>query len=530
MDTVFAAYEKYGPNDMVTIGEFIYNDNYQPATSTCQVFIHDPSGSTVVSGTPMTTSTNGWQYFNFSSTTVQGLWPANITCGSVLNGDLVKLDKSFIIGFVSVSTTSIASSVWSNAARTLTSAVSIADDIWNASSRTLSNFGSIVTDIWSNPTRTLSSFGTLLADIWSDIASPNRRLTSGSLTDGGMLASQAFVSSSIGSATSSIISEVIANRSLISALNNISAADVWAYSGRTLTDYATSSISASVWTVPTSTFSQFGTIGNLIATNLDAQISSRGTSTLSAADVWNAATRSLTDYSTTSIALGVWANSARTLTSYGNDITAADVWNALTSTLNTAGSIGKQLSENTTVSSSLLLSKLTQNQSLISGLNNISAADVWSYASRTVSSSVEFSTSSLASIWSVATSTLSSFGSIGKLVVDNLDAQVSTRGTSNLTAADVWVSANRTLSDYATSSITAAIWSNASRTLTSYGNDITAADVWNALSSGLNTAGSIGKQLAENTTVSTSRLLDELLVNRALINALNNISAADVWA
>ncbi len=654
-------YPKYGPNETVIVGEFIYNDDFEPATSSCSIIIQNTAGVVVVPTTTLTTSTNGWQSYTFGATSTQGTWPTTIVCGSVAGGDLAKLDKTFIIGNTAISTSSIASSVWSSAVRTLTSGVSIADDIWAASSRTLTSFGSIVSDIWNNPTRTLTSFGTLLADIWSDVASPNRRLTSGSLTDGGVLASEAFVTSTIQSATSSIISEVIANRSLINALNNISAADVWSHSGRTLTDYATSSISASIWTVPTSTFSQFGSIGNLIASNLDAQISSRGTSTLSAADVWNAATRSLTDYSTSSIALGVWANSARTLTSYGNDITAADVWNALTSTLNTAGSIGKQLVDNINVSSSLLFNKIIENQALISGLNNISAADVWTYATRTVSSSVEFSTSSLASIWSIGTSTLSSFGSIGKLVVDNLDAQVSsrgmssltatdvwqaatrsltdyatssivtaiwstptsslttagsigrqlaenttvsssrvydevianrvlinalndisaadvwsygsrsitgevtlatssreavwsvatsalstmgsigklvvdnldtqvsTRGVSNLTAADVWVSANRTLSDYATSSITTAIWSNAARTLTNYGNDITAADVWNSLSSGLNTVGSIGKQLAENTAVSTTRLLDELLVNRALVNALNDISAADVW-
>ena len=370
-------YPKYGPNEAVVIGEFIYDDNFQPATSSCSIIIQNTAGTVVVPTTTMSTSTNGWQSYTFAATSTEGTWPTTIVCGSVAGGDLAKLDKTFIIGNTAVSTSSIASSIWSSAVRTLTSGASIADDIWAATTRSLTTFGTVVSDIWSSPGRTLTSFGTLLADIWSDIASPSRTLTSGTLTNGGILASQAFVSSTIQSATSSIISEVIANRSLISALNNISAADVWAYSGRSLTDYATSSIAASVWTVPTSTFSQFGTIGKLIATNLDAQISSRGTSTLSAADVWNAATRSLTDYSTTSIALGVWANSARTLTSYGNNITALDVWNALTSTFTIAGSIGKQLAENTTVSSSLLLNKIIQNQTLISGLNNISAADVW---------------------------------------------------------------------------------------------------------------------------------------------------------
>ncbi len=539
-------YPKYGPNETVIIGEFIYDDNFEPATSSCSIIIQNTSGVVVVPTTTLTTSTNGWQSYTFSATSTEGIWPTTIICGSIGGGDLAKLDKTFIIGNTAVSTSSIASSVWNSAVRTLTSGASIADDIWNASTRSLTTFGTIVTDIWTNPTRTLTSFGTLLADIWSDVASPNRRLTSGSLTDGGVLASEAFVTSTIQSATSSIISEVIANRALINALNDISAADVWAHSGRTLTDYATSSISAAVWTVPTSTFSQFGSIGNLIASNLDAQISSRGTSTLSAADVWNAATRSLTDYSTSSIALGVWANSARTLTSYGNDITAADVWDALTSTLSTIGSIGSLLATNidTAISTrgslanqSTIITEVMANQTLISALNDISAADVWAYSGRTLT---DYATSSIsAAVWAVPTSTFSEFGSIGNLVATNLDTKISTRGTSTLSAADVWNATTRSLTDYSTSSIALGVWSNAARTLTNYGNDITAFDVWNAVTSTLTTVGSIGNQLATNVDVAAStraslavqtNIYNEVLANQSLISALDSISAADVWA
>lgn len=103
---------------------------------------------------------------------------------------------------------------------------------------------------------------------------------------------------------------------------------------------------------PRKTFSE-----DLSKDNINATISSRSTSTLTAADVWLAATRTLTDYTTSTIALAVWSNATRTLTNYGNDITAANVWDVLSASLTTVDSIGKQLATNvdTTVSSILLL-------------------------------------------------------------------------------------------------------------------------------------------------------------------------------
>jgi len=542
ISSVFA-YQIVSPNEPITIGEFVYNDDYTPATTTCQIYIQNPSGSVVVNGQNMVTGTDGWQYYTFPTTTAEGVWPAHISCGSQISGDLIKMDKTFRVGYSSVSSTPIAASVWTSVNRTLTSAVSIADDIWNAS------------------TRSLTTFGSLVGDIWSDITAPVRRLTDKILTGGGSLATESYIDT----ATSTIIDEVLENRTLITALNNISAADVWSYGARTitgsvdvttssreavwsvatstlaslsgvgrllvdnldaqvstrgtsnltaadvwqagtrsLTDYSTTSIASAIWSVPTGALTTVGSIGKQLGENVDIQISTRGTSNLTAADVWSAPTRSLTDYSTSTISAAVWSNAARTLTNYGNDITAADVWNVLSSSLTSVGSIGKQLADNTTVSTTRILDEILANRALINALNNISAADVWSYAGRTVSTTVEFTSSSIQDLWSVGVDTLTSFGSIGKLIVDNLDAQVSTRGTSNLTAADVWSAATRSLTDYSTSTISAAVWSNAARTLTNYGNDITAADVWNVLSSSLTTVGSIGKQLVDNVDVMLS--------------------------
>jgi nitric oxide synthase oxygenase domain/subunit len=376
----------------------------------------------------------------------------------------------------------------------------------------------------------------LVSNIWSDITAPNRYLTGSTLSGGGALATENYLSSalnsSINSATSSIITEVLQNRTLINNLNDISASEVWAYAGRDLDNPTTliASTSEAIWSRATSSLTNLGSIGKLFVDNLDAKVSSRGTSMLTAADVWDAANRTLTDYSTTSIALGVWANAARTLTNYGNDITAADVWSVLTSTLSNVGSIGKQLSVNIDTKSSNIMGAVLDNKDLINNLSLISANDVWSYAGRSLDNTGTLAASTSEAVWNAAIASFTNSGTIGKLFVDNLDAKISTRATSSISAAEVWAVADRTLTDYSTSTITQAIWANANRTLTSYGNDITAADVWSVLSSSLTVANSIGKQLAGNIDAKSSDIFNEVLANGVLLNNLNDISAADVWS
>ncbi|MCX6765469.1 MAG: SH3 domain-containing protein [Candidatus Moranbacteria bacterium] len=349
-----------------------------------------------------------------------------------------------------------------------------------------------------------SGGGATAAEIWSYAI---RRLTDSTLSGGGTLATQSYLDTM----KADIIAEIDENEALISGLNDISAADVWSYANRSITD------PDAIWEYALTSIGETGSVGKLIKDNLDATISSRGTSDLTAADVWTNATRTLTDYSTDAISLAVWQNATRTLTAYGNDITAADVWNVLSSSLTTVGSIGKQLAENVDVAVSSRAS-----QASLDALNDISAADVWSYSNRTITDPDN--------IWEYALTSIGETGSVGKLIKDNLDATISSRGTSDLTAADVWLATERTLTsnanfnDPTTAQIATAVWGEANRTLTSYGNDITAADVWSILSSSLTTVGSIGKQLAENVDVATSTR-----ASQSSVDALNDISASDVW-
>jgi len=91
------------------------------------------------------------------------------------------------------------------------------------------------------------------------------------------------------------------------------------------------------------------------------------------------------------------------------------------------------------------------------------AADkVWSSATRTLTS---LGASLVQEIWDRATSALTTAGSIGKLLVDNVNATISSR--SSHSAADVWSVATRTLTGFGT--LVSDIWSAATRTLTSFG-------------------------------------------------------------
>jgi len=299
----------YKPGDTVTVGEFVYNDDFTPTSDICTVSIFSPSGVALVNDVAMTVEVAGWQYYNFVAPVTNGMYASFITCGTLITGDLVKADKSFIVADPVVTDSSISTSVWGNGSRTLT------------------------------------AFGSLAADVWNDAFASVRRLTDGTLTNGGILATETYIDA----LETSVVAEVQANATLINSLNNISALDVWTYGARSLNSGTvaldTASIDA-VWDTATSGFSTVGSVGELILTNLDAQVSSRGTSTLSAGDVWSNATRTLSTTGVDDITTDVWSNATRTLSDYGNDITAEDVWNVLSSALLAVGSIGEQLSQN----------------------------------------------------------------------------------------------------------------------------------------------------------------------------------------
>jgi hypothetical protein len=142
-------------------------------------------------------------------------------------------------------------------------------------------------------------------------------------------------------------------------------------------------------------------------TRLDAAVSTR--SSHAAADVWAVGTRALTDKAGFSLsAAGIQA-----------------IWDALTSALTTANSVGKLIVDNVNAT--------------ISSRSSHSAADVWSVGTRALTDKAGFSLSSagIQAIWDALTSALTTANSIGKLLVDNINATISSRATPAQVNAEV---------------------------------------------------------------------------------------------
>jgi len=87
---------------------------------------------------------------------------------------------------------------------------------------------------------------------------------------------------------------------------------------------------------------------------------------------------------------------------------------------------------------------------------------------------VGLSTAGILAIWHQLTSAIVTASTIGKLLVDNVNATISSR--SSHTAADVWASTTRTLSSFGTlvADVATAVWGATTRTLSAFGFTVTA--------------------------------------------------------
>ncbi len=107
-------------------------------------------------------------------------------------------------------------------------------------------------------------------------------------------------------------------------------------------------------------------------------------------------------------------------------------------------------------------------------------------------------------IWDALTSALTTSGSIGKLLVDNVNATISSRST--LTAANVWDALLSTIST--SSSVGKLIKDNLDAAITTR-STLTAANVWDALLSTISVSSSVGKLIKDNLDAAiTTRLAD----------------------
>ncbi len=228
----YASYQKIAPGGAVTLGEFVFDDDFVATTTPCTIGITNPLDVIVVpSTTPMTASTTGWHYYNYTTATnaPSGTWPSVMKCGSAATSDLVIMDKSFIVDWsvvststiktvvdesLTVATTSLAAVINANTDARLneasSSVVALVNTNTNAAVLTASSslFATLPATIWSFSGRTLTSFGTLVADTASAVWTSVSRTLTGAGLDSGSLATLSNITTATSSLASVLTAEI----------------------------------------------------------------------------------------------------------------------------------------------------------------------------------------------------------------------------------------------------------------------------------------------------------------------------------
>jgi len=205
------SYQKIAPGDTITLGELVFDDDFVATTTDCTIGITNPLNVELVpSTTPMTANNDGWHYYNYTTAVnaPSGVWPSVMICGTVARGDLVMVDKSFIVDWSVVSTSTIKEVVDESLTVATSSLAAVINANTNAAILTASSslFATLPATIWSFSGRTLTSFGTLVADTASAVWTSVSRTLTGAGLDSGSLATL----SDIQTATSSLASAITA--------------------------------------------------------------------------------------------------------------------------------------------------------------------------------------------------------------------------------------------------------------------------------------------------------------------------------
>jgi hypothetical protein len=201
--------------------------------------------------------------------------------------------------------------------------------------------------------------------------------------------------------------------------------------------------------------------------NLDAAISSR--STLDASGVWSNGTRTLTSFGTlvADVGTAIWSAGARTLTAFGFNVTVATnndkTGYSLTAGEHTSVQADADAALQAKGYTSARATKLDGLDVAVSSRNSTAHFDsiIGTPVGLSLSADIAEIEGETDGIASIPTNPLLTTDSR----LDYLDATVSSRST--LTAAQVWAYGTRTLSSFGT--LVVDIWANSLRTLTSFG-------------------------------------------------------------
>jgi len=165
--SIFATqYQQCTTNGTCTVGEFLYDDDYQPISvgSTCTLTSRYPNGNILLNAETLIGTSDGWYSYSVGTSGLSsGVYRGQMCC--VTNGENICLDKTFEIS---------------------------------------STFSTLASDIWASPNRSLTSFGDLVSNIWNH---SSRQLTSSNLGDGTSLATTESMSN-IGASLTTLSAQV----------------------------------------------------------------------------------------------------------------------------------------------------------------------------------------------------------------------------------------------------------------------------------------------------------------------------------
>lgn len=179
-----AAYQACTLGENCTVGEFLYDDDYEVITTgyTCTLTSKDPSGNSYLSQT-LTPTADGWYAHTFDTTgATQGQYRGQVCCINDTTLEKICLDKTFTISeSSSLTATDVENAVLDAQTSDHTTTGSVGEaigaaaagssltpaDIWTYNNRSLTDFGSLVSNIWNSNTRTLTSFGDLISNFWT---------------------------------------------------------------------------------------------------------------------------------------------------------------------------------------------------------------------------------------------------------------------------------------------------------------------------------------------------------------------------
>jgi hypothetical protein len=452
-----------------------------------------------------------------------------------------------------------------------------ASDIWTFTNRNLTyiNWSDGAVIIWSYYNRTLTENISCAqcnnSDILTAIAGLNnlsaaevwnfsqRNITGGNLS----IMDWATQSDLYNLATQQNITSIL---NILNGLNNLSAAEVWMYYNRTLTENITTNLTGvldaisglnnlsavQVWNYTTRTLTDYNQTD--ILNKLDMILFNvSGLSNLTAAEVWNYYNRTLTDYNLSDVLAAI--NQNYIAINNLSNLTAFQVWNYTNRELT-------DFNFNLTVNCTSC--NTTEILDAISGLNNLSAFEVWNYTNRLLTDynqteinnkldSILFNISGLSNltaseVWSYYNRTLTDYNLSDVLTAIN-NNYIAIQGLNNLTAFEVWNYTVRTLTSDGMFNYTiildaisglnnlssSQVWSYVNRTLTDYNqsdiltqiqnnyiaitglNNLTAFQVWNYTT----------RTLTDYNQTDIVNKLDAIIFN---ISGLNNLTAAQVWS